>query len=334
MKRKAYTLTELLAVVAIIAVLSAILFPVFEQARQASKVSNKTNLRQLAMAAGRYGQDYDERIPIIANGAWRNLRNVHDGDLTQYGEQRTDLWPLILLPYLKQGRETYVDPRRGDVPGIWSGPALASSDPGYQVLGATYRNQSRLPMFAVNYLFLSPMRIPESKMGEEMPTDFMVGESRAFFQALQPARTVFYVPSMIGRLPNGFDDTIGELHTERGFFTATAPGTWPMASDSSSGYILFWNGTDCSGDWCGDITPSTPEQTRSTGFDYMEEVLGGNNVVFLDGHVRFMSDVDLAAGTDYLSATPSGVVNGGGAVITDRSHYLWNLDSNFYNLGG
>ena len=63
--RKGFTLIELLVVIAIIAILAAILFPVFAKAREkARQTSCASNLKQLALAALQYGQDYDESIAI------------------------------------------------------------------------------------------------------------------------------------------------------------------------------------------------------------------------------------------------------------------------------
>ncbi len=60
-KRSGFTLIELLVVIAIIAILAAILFPVFARAREKARASACTsNLRNLAMAALQYAQDYDE----------------------------------------------------------------------------------------------------------------------------------------------------------------------------------------------------------------------------------------------------------------------------------
>ncbi|MEA2553997.1 MAG: hypothetical protein QOJ65_2173, partial [Fimbriimonadaceae bacterium] len=199
MRRKAFSLTELLVITAIVAILSAILFPVFFQARQAAKI-NLYNLRKIVTAAIRYGNDADDRIPVMINGPYRNMRNIRDGAVTAYGEQRTDGWPLILLPYLKD-RTVYIDPRRGDEWGIWRGPALATSDAGYVAFANTYRNQSRFPMFAVNYIFLSPLKIPDDKLSDATPTDHMVGEAKRFSSAQNPARTVFYTPSYRGWVP-------------------------------------------------------------------------------------------------------------------------------------
>jgi prepilin-type N-terminal cleavage/methylation domain-containing protein/prepilin-type processing-associated H-X9-DG protein len=69
--RKGFTLIELLVVIAIIALLAAILFPVFARAREnARKSSCANNLKQIALAAAQYTQDYDEMsIPIRTGGA-------------------------------------------------------------------------------------------------------------------------------------------------------------------------------------------------------------------------------------------------------------------------
>jgi len=59
--RRGFTLIELLVVIAIIAILAAILFPVFARARENARKSNcQSNLKQLALGALQYVQDYDE----------------------------------------------------------------------------------------------------------------------------------------------------------------------------------------------------------------------------------------------------------------------------------
>ena len=70
--RKGFTLIELLVVIAIIAILAAILFPVFAKAREKARQSScSSNLKQLAIAAVQYVQDYDERMPmhVVATNA-------------------------------------------------------------------------------------------------------------------------------------------------------------------------------------------------------------------------------------------------------------------------
>jgi len=334
MKRKAFTLIELLVVIAIIAILAAILFPVFAQAKKAAKkAASAQNNRQMALAGVMYGGDFDDGIPVMVNGDWRGLRNVRDGDLTQYGTQRTDGWPLLVAPYIKS-LGLYVDPGRGDTPGVWRGPALASADAGYVAIKNTYRNQSRDSMYGVNYLFLRPLLIPASKMGDTTPTDFMSGESHTFTEADDPSGTVFYTESQFGYLSTDLlvTDFLGTLESAHGFFGVNAPGLWNVLASSSVPYVIFWNGTDCSGDWCGDFDPATTGRQKETNSVYIG-YNDGANATFLDGHVKYLKDNALAAGTNYLSATPNSVVpgaNGGGATITDKAAYIWNLKNYYY----
>jgi len=323
-------------VTAIVIILGAILFPVFSQAALAQKKSNTFNLKKLAQAAAHYSQDADGYIPIFMNGRFRDIKNVRDGVLTSYGEQRTDMWPLILAPYLKD-RSGYVDPERGDQFGIWSAAPLATSDPGYNPYGNTYRNQNRFPMFGVNYLFLSPMLVPASKLSDAQPTDLMVSGAHQFSEADDPANTVFYTESQRGYVPTTTTDTVGTIDSARGFVGINAPGLWEvLIEEQYEGInpIPFWNGANCSGDWCGtDIDPVHPGKQTEENYFYKNPSSSGNNVLFLDLHQSFKTATALAAGTDYLTATPqdggSGAF-GGGANITNKAAYIWNLDENYY----
>ena len=103
-------------------------------------------------------------------------------------------------------------------------------------------------------------------------------------------------------------------------------------ASSSVAYVVFWSGANGSGDWCGDVDPSTVGKQKNTNFVYIG-YNDGANATFLDGHVKYMKDNQLASGTDYLSSTPQDGGTGyfgGGANITDKTHYLWNLTDNYY----
>jgi prepilin-type N-terminal cleavage/methylation domain-containing protein/prepilin-type processing-associated H-X9-DG protein len=68
MNRKGFTLIELLVVIAIIAILAAILMPVFARAREkARQTSCLSNMKQIALGVMMYTQDYDENYPIDAS---------------------------------------------------------------------------------------------------------------------------------------------------------------------------------------------------------------------------------------------------------------------------
>src|SRR3954463_3124259 len=92
MKRRktfGFTLIELLVVIAIIAILAAILFPVFAKAREAArKTSCLNNIKQLAIGAGMYTQDYDEKLLP----SW--MEYMPDNALGR-------TWIAIIQPYVK-----------------------------------------------------------------------------------------------------------------------------------------------------------------------------------------------------------------------------------------
>jgi prepilin-type N-terminal cleavage/methylation domain-containing protein len=65
---RGFTLIELLVVIAIIAILAAILFPVFARARESAvRTQCLNNVKQIALGALMYVQDYDERMPMGVN---------------------------------------------------------------------------------------------------------------------------------------------------------------------------------------------------------------------------------------------------------------------------
>jgi prepilin-type N-terminal cleavage/methylation domain-containing protein/prepilin-type processing-associated H-X9-DG protein len=87
MKRSGFTLIELLVVIAIIAILAAILFPVFAKAREKARQSScLSNEKQLALAIMQYVQDYDETMPMYADGGYK------------YN------WDTAVLPYVKNSQ--------------------------------------------------------------------------------------------------------------------------------------------------------------------------------------------------------------------------------------
>src|SRR5687767_6194063 len=80
-RKSGFTLIELLVVIAIIAILAAILFPVFARAREnARRASCQSNLKQVGLGFVQYTQDYDERYPMLFEGA-----DIEDGAHFTYG---------------------------------------------------------------------------------------------------------------------------------------------------------------------------------------------------------------------------------------------------------
>ena len=98
-KRRAFTLIELLIVIAIIAILAAILFPAFARAREnARRASCQSNLKQIALGLRQYTQDYDEKFP----GWYIDLNN--SGGYTSsnpVGPTSDQGWTEMIQPYLK-----------------------------------------------------------------------------------------------------------------------------------------------------------------------------------------------------------------------------------------
>jgi prepilin-type N-terminal cleavage/methylation domain-containing protein len=105
-KNRGFTLIELLVVIAIIAILAAILFPVFARAREAArKATCLSNVKQIALAAIMYAQDYDEVLPAcVASDTEGTGHAVDPADQNQpHSFDAIDMWQLpdVLLPYVK-----------------------------------------------------------------------------------------------------------------------------------------------------------------------------------------------------------------------------------------
>jgi prepilin-type N-terminal cleavage/methylation domain-containing protein/prepilin-type processing-associated H-X9-DG protein len=110
-RNRGFTLIELLVVIAIIAILAAILFPVFARAREAArKATCLSNLKQIALAAIMYAQDYDEVLPTAGGNAWSTSHPIVPlspqptyGTAGGLGLGSKDYWQMadVLRPYVK-----------------------------------------------------------------------------------------------------------------------------------------------------------------------------------------------------------------------------------------
>jgi prepilin-type N-terminal cleavage/methylation domain-containing protein/prepilin-type processing-associated H-X9-DG protein len=115
--KRGFTLIELLVVIAIIAILAAILFPVFARAREkARQTSCLSNVKQIALGAMMYTQDYDEVYPpglVVTNG-------TAQGPVSQ-NSAFTSFWLTydVVFPYV-MNRQVFFCPS-GDEGATYSG---------------------------------------------------------------------------------------------------------------------------------------------------------------------------------------------------------------------
>lgn len=112
MRRRGFTLVELLVAIAILALLAGILFPVFAKARERGRAAVcLANLKQIGLAVTAYADDFDEKYPYGIDWADRYFPHIW-ADQPAYQAQ------LLAMPYLPDLLTAYgVDQR------LWECPA-------------------------------------------------------------------------------------------------------------------------------------------------------------------------------------------------------------------
>jgi len=203
----------------------------------------------------------------------------------------SNTWVWLTQPYIKS-LGLMVDPGFGDPSNIFgSGPY------------AWYRNQNLFPDFGYNYLFLGPW----------YNCDY--GLSRNNGAAVKPAETVMFVAS------KGY-----AANATLGWYAANAPGAWPVIAPAP--YACIWYGGTVQGD--GNWSANNGALGKLTASTRIKTYTDGTTVAWLDGHAKYLKDAQVAAGTDYMSATNTNSASG--ATITDLSKYLWSLDGTLNDL--
>jgi len=150
MRRKGFTIIELLVVLAILVILAGILYPAFASARRvAYNAVCLSNLKQIGLANSMYLQDYDEAFPVACNQFDRVTGKAQKNDKNEaFGTP--DLW-TVLAPYVKN-------------PGLWRCPAdqgtslrgISFKPSLYLTTGSSYNYNTDLAWFRTSVLEEDP----------------------------------------------------------------------------------------------------------------------------------------------------------------------------------
>lgn len=152
LRRRAFSLMELLVVIAVIATLIGLLMPAVQKAREAAyRVACQNNLRQFGLA---FHQHHDDRGYFPSGGlSYHWLPDYDDAGIPLSAPEQRAGWGFQILPYIEQdnvwrgGRETtregrvlravktpiklfFCPSRRGPETVTWSDPTYALNYPG------------------------------------------------------------------------------------------------------------------------------------------------------------------------------------------------------------
>lgn len=286
---RGFTLIELLVVIAIISILASILFPVFSRAREnARRSSCQSNLKQIGLGFHQYSQDYDERFPLPiwqqynAGSNWYEPSTTNDGKAVWHDASTPIPYPVSwidgIYPYVKSNQIFYCPSDSGRNPRVPSG----SNDPspiGWSSYGMN--------------AYMSGCRFQTSGP-HQRDTSFLDGlgaASTANWKALtgQPLSTIEEPAHKILTA-----DIITKLLPGNSYLRALVivPASSATSMSTNNRNVI-------------DVDPADSPYTALTGKVYGGRHFGGPNVLFVDGHVKWMkaSTTGLVAMNDGTAAT-------------------------------
>ena len=281
--RKAFTLIELLVVIAIIAILAAILFPVFAQAKTAAKKSSDlSNSKQQNLAAIMYSGDYDDMV----------VRHRQPNTGEPQGDRH---WTRAIQPYMKNW-QLFRSPIDNSNPyGIWTPGSPYYWDANWQSWGLGY---------GMNVEYLN--NAGGDCGGWQTNTGF--GLPISYTSVASPADTVFST----NKKNVGSDST--------GWYT----GAYVMSpAGVYSDDACTWSNGGWGTDSFGDTINFAPPRNTGTGdvavhWGQSGTTNGGTNVTWVDGHTKYTTPGNLAAGTTWRKGLTNSQI-----LIVDRAKYLW-----------
>ena len=293
MRRRAYTLIELIVAVSIVAVLVAVLLPVFGQAKLAAQASVcMSNFKQVTFSSTLYMSDYDDRFVL---SRYRTSSSATSAD------DRT--WVQLVLPYNREFR-------------LFRCPSDYTQRPDSQAVfdadlvpGDTYTRYytaSKHTNVGYNYLYLSPLIRSQS---------FISPLSRTHVEINDPSAMLVFGDSVHDISSDGRPQEGGNYlivppcrYAQVGRFRQD---TFRLSRIPNSAFFIdaiVWDPTEV-----GQTTVAAP---FSGGlWPWHSEKL---TVIFADGHARRVRVEEAADGCQVRTSW--------GGYVYDLSKYFWDLD--------